>query len=165
MSVQLKINKKVEVTETQGKTYTVTLRVTDAVGITPNIFVLRYFPGSKYTGPEHYTFWNVAYLDELTTVPDHHTNNHKSCEVRKSCFTHYCKSQEDLNDFMGIVITDIQRLIKSIEQVGESVLHSNIDITAETAMELPCSDSDTTVVSAENNTDTGSVVSLSFTGE
>ena len=165
MSIKLKIDKRVEVSDTQAKTYTVTLNVTEAVGITPNIFVLRYYPGSKYSGPEKYTFWNVAYLDELSSVTDQHTNKQKSYEIRKSCFTHSCDSQESLNEFMRIVISDIQRLIKSVEQPGQDMLHSNIDITAETALELPSSDRDTTSASSENIADTGSVVSLSFTGE
>lgn len=165
MSVNLKINKKVTVSDTQAKTYTVTLSVEEAQGITPNIFVLRFNPGSKYTGPESYTFWNVAYLDELESVPENPANRRASCEVRKSCFTHHCTSLDALNEFMSIVISDIQRLIKSVESSGSDLLCSNLNITSETAVELPCSDCESVGVQYTDDQSTGSVVSLSFTGE
>jgi hypothetical protein len=164
MSIKIKIDKQLSVSEDQSPVYTLKLNVTEAEGITPNIFVVRYTPASKYTGPESYTFWNVAYADELISIPDTPANKRKACELRRPCLVYKCSNTEDLNDFVTTVTSDIQRLIKSLkEQPIESC--STLTITDETAVELPCQPS--VEVSADDQPidNSASTISLSFTGE
>ncbi len=164
MSIKIKLDKQLSVSQDNSPVYTLKLSVVEAEGITPNIFVVRYTPASKYTGPETYTFWNVAYADELLTVPDTPTNKRKSCEIRRSCIVYKCSDIETLNDFICTVTTDIQRLIKSLK-TSDTIGCTTLTITDETAVELPCEEHKDIIKPLEQTSIEQTTVSLSFTGE
>lgn len=164
MSIKIKLDKQLSVTEDNSAVYAVTLKVVEAVGVTPNIFVVRYTPASKYTGPETYTFWNVAYADELVSVPDMPTNKRKACEIRRSCITYKCSDMSTMNDFISTVTSDIQRLIKSLKNTA-TIACTTVDITDETAVELPCAEHAAIVEPVEQVNQGNTTISLSFTGE
>lgn len=163
MSIQLKLDKQVSVSEGQAPVYTLQLAVSEATGITPNIFVVRYIPASKYTGPESYTFWNVAYIDELLSIPDTPTNKRKACDIRRSCIIYKCNTVDSLNDFVTTVTTGIQRLIKSLSDCPE-VAKSTITVTGDTAVELPCEENQTGTINPPLEDSSTATVSLSFAG-
>lgn len=164
MSIRIKLDKKVSASDTTPPVFTLNLGVTEVEGITPNIFVVQYTPGSKYTGPESYTFWNVAYADELSSIPDQPTNKRKECKIRKACVEYKCSSMDLLTDFITTVVSDVQRLIKSVRNSESAVLHSQISVTDETAVELPCEDSTATIADLTDKAG-DTTISLSFTGE
>lgn len=165
MNARVQLSKEVEFIDTNPSLYKLKLSVKSAENITHNIFVVRYIPGSKYTGPEKYTFWNVAYLDELTSIPETPINTRKSCDVRKSCIEYVCNSAAELEDFTSTVFSDIKRLLKSVNTQGTLVACSNVDITADSAVELPCEDSPTDVGTTTPDNEQNTVINLSFTGE
>lgn len=164
MSIKIKLDKKVSASDTTPAIFTLNLSVAEAEDITPNIFVTNYTPASKYSGPESYTFWNVAYADELLSVPDQPTNKRKECKIRRSCIEYKCSDMDQLTDFVTTVVSDVQRLIKSMQDSGSAILHSQIAVTDETAVELPCEDSTTTVTELTDQVG-DTIISLSFTGE
>ena len=160
------IHKTVGVEPGQVPVYILRMSVTDAVNVSPCIFVNKYQPGSKFTGPETYTFWNVAYLDEMTSISDVIGNRRVSCFVRTPCLEYRCTSEDDLQDFIDTVSSGVQRLLKSLKAVDSIESCSTISIGEDTIHEETCTDSvescPDTNSTEESNQQT---VSLSFTGE
>lgn len=164
MSAKIVLSKSVTRGEEPSAPYKLHIEVASAENITPNIFVVRYTPGSKYTGPEEHTFWNVAYFDELTSIQDTPSNRKKSCYIRRSCLDYSCVTEEDLQDFITTVVSDVQRLLKSVNDPGDIVSCSTFTITDETAVEQPCvGNSVPTPDTTENSS--GTTITLSFTGD
>ena len=164
MNARVTLDKIVKISDTAPPVYTLKLSVSSAEGLTPNIFVVTYTPGSKYTGPESYVFCNVAYGDELDTVPEQVGNKRTSCEIRKSCIEHRFRDQDSMTEFIETVVSDIQRLIRSVNSASDE-LHSGLAITEDTAVELPKLADEVHSQSADTSSVSANTISLSFTGE
>ena len=126
------------------------------------IFVHRYTPKSAVMAKDDCEFWNVAYFDELSSVPDYIRDRKKMCFVRKSRVDKSFPTMSDLNAFLDTVTHDIQRLI----QQAESQKLANcelITVTDETVIETPVSCTDTSDSDDSSSSSTSSVI-LSFDG-
>ena len=136
----IKLHKTIYKDDTYVPTYTVSVEVTEAIGVTPNIFVERWVPASKYTGEASFIFNNVAYFDELTNVPDFVANSKLSSFVRRSCATYSAPNEDKLNEWITIVTADIRRLLESIKTNGTDMQCYDVDITADNVIEtaVPC---------------------------
>lgn len=114
MKPTVQIKKIRKTIDTQAPVHSVTLTVTSAEGVTPNIFKLRYTP-SRPTSAAYYTFWNVAYLDELTSVPERIADKRKETFIRSKEATYTNPSAEAVDSWVDDVLADIQRLLRTVD--------------------------------------------------
>jgi hypothetical protein len=141
--IKLTIHK--EISSDLGKTtWGVTMKVVNAEGITPNVFVMQYAPGSRYTGPAVSSFSNVAYLDELYSIPDTVSNSHKPCMYRSSGFTCWFSCKEDCEAFIREVEDYTKRLISHLEDGLLTDAATDITISADSAESVICTGHATT---------------------
>ena len=145
--------------------FTARISVKSAEGITPCIFVHQYVPKLPCADAT-YEFMNVAYYDELNSVPDYLKSQREPGLVRKSSVEKGLPSQEELEDFIATVEHDVKRLIAQVNTTTVSGLCRDVEITAETITQTVSED-------CENSTeelDTGGsdlapgVVTLTFAG-
>lgn len=165
--VHIKVNKRISIDDTHVPTYSLAMNVVESVGVPAEIFVTKYIPGSKYTGPAEYVFWNVAYFDELSSIPDTPPNRRAVTYIRRSCLSYACATEAELNDFINTVTSDIKRLVQSVRTAGKLIACSDITVTGDTVTEVSCTDESCTapVAVPESAKINEPVVSLSFTGE
>ena len=165
------LNKTVEVNDTYVKAIRLTLSVAEAENVTKNIFVTIFHPQSSYYGDAYYEFSNVAYYDELTSVKDVVVDQNRSCAVRVPCVTLNFSSASEMNDWLSVVYSDIQRLIDQIKSFNIST-YTEVSITdnsiTEKELDIPKQEVSeqypeqyTQRASSSTNTD---VVALSFDG-
>lgn len=88
------------------------LKVTANVGIADEIFVCRYIPVSSVQ-EAHYEFYNVAYADQLHTVPTEPETKNRVCFVRRNSVTYYSESPLRAQNWCNEVYKEVQRLLQS----------------------------------------------------
>ena len=137
--ILIKLSKTVSTVSGELDNYRLVLNVTYAQGITDAIFVHQYFPGSSYAGDTELSFYNVAYPDELRSIPVNPPNKSEACDVRTNRVDKYFKSIADVDSFMEVVTADIARLIKYLETFDDLAEYSSscITITKDNNYEVP----------------------------
>lgn len=148
--VKLIIHKDITA-DTAKTTWAVTMRVVEALGVTPNIFVVQYTPYSKYTGPATYVYSNVAYLDELISIPDKIQHSNKACRVRKSEFTHRFITEDACKEFISEVEMYLKRLVIQLEGGLISEESTDITVTKDGLAESPCTTHRDTTADSDND--------------
>lgn len=135
----IKLSKTVSTVPGELDNYRLVLSVTYAQGITDAIFVHQYFPGSPYAGPTALSFYNVAYPDELQSIPVNPPNKSEACYVRTNRVDKYFKSMDAVDSFMEVVTADISRLLKYLETFDDLAESNNscITITKDNNYEIP----------------------------
>lgn len=131
------LHKEVSTDMSHAPSFTLQLAVTDAVGITPCIFVHDYIPRSPITGEISYDFTNVAYLDELTEIADFVEDKNHKISVRKSRIDKSFSSFDALTEFLDIVYKDIRRLLTQVKTVTILTPCEDVEITAESMSVTP----------------------------
>ena len=132
--IKISLSKKIKEDTTHRKSIEVVLSVIAAENITKNIFVSIFHPQSSYYGDSFYEFSNVAYYDELTNIKDYVEDTRIQCEVRRPCAQATFSNYSDLNKWLSVVYSDIQRLITQIKTIN-SVSSTLVDITDESIIE------------------------------
>lgn len=159
----IKVHKTVFTDGSYVPSFTLQLQVIETSGDIPNaIFVHRYTPKSSVMAKDDCEFWNVAYFDELSSVPDYIRDRKKVCFVRKSRVDKSFPNMDDLNSFLETVTHDTQRLIQQCE--SQKLANCElITVTDETITETPVSCVDESSSSASESSQQDSVV-LNFDG-
>ena len=111
--------------------FTVKMRVTEAEGLTPCIFVHKYVPKCGATAAS-YEFMNVAYYDELNSVPDYLGSRKEVTLLRMSEVTKGLPNSAEMEDFIATVQHDIQRLLVQVNTTAVTGACRDVEITAET---------------------------------
>lgn len=127
--IVVKLSKTISAVAGDTTSYRLILRVVYAQGMTDAIFVHQYLPGSPYTGSDELSFHNVAYPDELQTIPVRSTRKSTACYVRTNRVDKYFRSLEDIDSFMATVVSDMSKLIKHLETFDDMSESSGSYIT------------------------------------
>lgn len=140
----IKLSKTISTVSGELDNYRLVLNVTYAQGITDAIFVHQYFPGSPYAGATELSFYNVAYPDELQSIPVNPPNKSEACYVRTNRVDKFFKSIDDVESFMKVVMSDISRLLKYLETFDDLSESSSscITITKDNNYEIPVDPAD-----------------------
>ena len=145
--------------------FTVRISVVSTDGITPCIFVHEYVPKLP-CNEEEYSFVNVAYYDELTSVPDYIKDRRTPGLVRKSVVEMGFPTKERLEDFIATVQHDIQRLLTQLNTTTATGQCLDVEITAGTVSQTisdDCGSGDINPINTDVQTAPG-VVTLTFDG-
>lgn len=159
----IKVHKTVFTDGSYVPSFTLQLQVIEVPeNIPAAIFVHRFTPKSQVMSKDDCEFWNVAYYDELTSIPDYIRDRKKTCFVRKSSVDKSFANMDDLNEFLATVTHDIQRLI---QQADSQKLENCevITVTDSAISEVGVSCTDTSNSSDSGSESIDSVV-LSFEG-
>lgn len=138
-AVKLIVHKDIE-SDIANTTWAVTMRVVEAQDIPSRIFVLKYTPYSKYTGPATHMFYNVAYLDELASVPDKIPNSKKACMYRSDVFTHRFNTYQACVEFMSEVEGYIRRLVDQVTNGLNTQSAFDVLFTGSSSLEYECTE-------------------------
>ena len=128
MSAELKIKMTEAVVHGEVPMYKLTLKVTDASGIDPNIFVVECTRPNLNVRKIEEEFHHVAYLYDMNnigTVAD--TKTHQF--IRKSVIERTYASIERMNESKKVMLADISALLKAANQLGQESKESELTIT------------------------------------
>lgn len=128
MSAELKIKMTESVVAGEVPTYKLTLTVTDATEIDPNIFVVECTRPNLNLRRIDEEFHHVAYLYDMDTVGT--TLESKTHQfIRKSSITRTYLSIERLNESKGVMLADISALLKAYNLLGQENKESELTVT------------------------------------
>jgi hypothetical protein len=92
----------------------VMFEVTNADGIDPAIFVIKWFP-PEYQGAESIQLWqHVAYVDELSELPTSPNTTTRPCFIRKAAVTVEYASLKLADEAIKSIRSQIQRLVNDL---------------------------------------------------
>lgn len=133
----IKLHKEILTDNSYVPSFTLRLQVTETEGdLTPCIFVHQYIPKNPMTNKVSYDFQSVAYYDELTEVKDYVEDKKHVGLVRKSCVEKRFSTKESLDEFLAIVLHDIQRLLTQISTTGPDTCEE-LTVTADSVVTKP----------------------------
>lgn len=112
MRPTITLQKKISYPNPLQTTAVAELRVTSSFGIEEAIFVCRYIPVSA-TQEAHYEFYNVAYADQMHSVPTEPETLNRVCFVRRSSVEYYAENPLMAQKWCDEVYAEIQRLLQS----------------------------------------------------
>ena len=145
--------------------FTVKISVKEASGVSPCIFVHQYTPKLPCSNAS-YEFMNVAYYDELNSVPDYIKNKKQASLVRLSAIEKGLPDKDEVSDFIATVQHDIQRLLTQVNTTTVSGECLDVEITAGTVTQTVSEDCENSTKKEETGADklAPGVVTLTFDG-
>lgn len=143
--------------------FTVRISVAESSGITPCIFVHQYVPKLPCSDAT-YSFVNVAYYDELSSVPDYLQDRKTAGLVRLSTVEKGLPNKDEVADFITTVEHDVQRLLAQVNTTTVSGQCLDVDISAGTITSTVSEGCGSVVEDTGADSVAPGVVTLSFSG-
>jgi hypothetical protein len=112
MKPYILLQKKISYPTPEDTTAVAELRVIDHENIDKAIFVCRYIPISSVQ-EAHCEFYNVAYADQIHTVPTEPETLNRVCFVRKDSVLYYAENSAKAQKWCDEVYREVQRLLQS----------------------------------------------------
>lgn len=130
MAVELKLNITETVVEGEINTYQMTMKVVNAVDIDPEIFIIERTCPTLNKKLVEETFHHVAYLPEMTSIKTT-VNNSTHQYIRKSSVTRTYASLDRMNESKRVMLSDINMLVKTANQLGEVKKETEVIINSD----------------------------------
>jgi hypothetical protein len=112
MRPTITLNAKISFPAPNETTAVASLKVTASSKIAREIFVCRYIPESAIQ-EAHYEFYNVAYADQMFSVPTEPETKNKVCFVRRAETEYYSSSPATAKRWCEAIYKEVQRLLQS----------------------------------------------------
>ena len=114
MKPRVLLQKKITYPKPEDTTAVAELSVIDHENIDSSIFVCRYIPVSSVQ-EAHYEFYNVAYADQMHTVPEEPEVVNRVCFVRRPSVKYYAENSIRAQRWCDEVYLEVQRLLQSYD--------------------------------------------------
>ena len=135
MTPFIKLAKKIIVDDPRNLVCYVTLTVIESLGITDNIFVVRYTPPISPNDQGGKSFYNVAYVDQLEDLKTDPEDKYSPCFLLAHTVTKSFQNREVAERWCSEIYDEVKRLLRTADLIYGDSITSTVDIYKETHIE------------------------------
>ena len=146
MTPSITLTKKIILDDPRDLVCYVTLTVTKAEGISKDIFVTKYTPPISASDPGSKSFYNVAYVDQLSDLSTKPDNKFKPCFLLSHTVTKSFANKKAAETWCADIWLEIQRLLSTYNVQNEDPEYETISITQSTVTEEKVTDIEDIIV-------------------
>lgn len=143
MTPAIKLSKQIIQDDPRNLVCYVTLTAVETTGIPNNIFIVKYIPPTSPSDPGSRTFYNVAYVDQLSDVPRNPEDKYKPGFISTHTVTKSFANNAAAERWCIEIYKEIQRLLSTYALQATSGLSTEVTITEHTYSESDAIDADT----------------------
>ena len=140
MTPSITLTKKIILDDPRDLVCYVTLTVTKSEGISKDIFVTKYTPPISASDPGSKSFYNVAYVDQLSDLSTIPNNKFKPCFLLSHTVTKSFANKKAAESWCADIWLEIQRLLGTYDVQNADHEYETISITQSTVTEEKVTD-------------------------